>query len=180
MIHWLHLSEADVSKAHRIIVAFKEDDTIDALGFQRISACFDEWFYPAVTTPMTRARYYLFIPAIYTHLERKRLGYRALQEEARTWQNELRRRLLKAEGPGRGVIGEKKEDLQRLPSGVYWSSLTDLGILARREDGHSISEAQYHRMAAAISSDDEVHADEGDDEIPLCQPVDRALPRDGS
>ena len=57
VIHWLHLSDADVAKARGIINAFKEDDTVDALGFQRISERFDDWFYPGVTTPMTRARF---------------------------------------------------------------------------------------------------------------------------
>ena len=43
MIRWLHLSDADVSKARGIIDAFKEDDTVDTLGFQRISERFDDF-----------------------------------------------------------------------------------------------------------------------------------------
>jgi hypothetical protein len=43
VIHGLHISDADVSKVRGISDAFKEDDTVDALGFQRISERFEGW-----------------------------------------------------------------------------------------------------------------------------------------
>jgi hypothetical protein len=42
---------------------------IDELGFLMLQGPFSEHFYPAVTTPMMRARYFIFIPAIYKYLE---------------------------------------------------------------------------------------------------------------
>ena len=162
LIHWLHLTDDDLSQARRIIAAFKEDDTIDALGFLRISERFDDWCYPAVTTPMTRARYYLFVPAIYRALERQQLGLRELRDGAESMQHQLRRILVKTERPRNGVIGERADDkIRRLPSALYWSSLTTLSLLARRADGRSLSEAAYLRAATSRASDsDEVETDE--------------------
>ena len=165
LIHWLHLTDDDLSQARRIIAAFKEDDTIDALGFLRISERFDDWCYPAVTTPMTRARYYLFVPAIYRALERQQLGLRELRDGAESMQHQLRRILIKTERPRNGVIGERADDkIRRLPSALYWSSLTTLSLLARCADGRSLSEAGYLRAATSRASDsDEVETDEGID-----------------
>jgi hypothetical protein len=95
-IQWLHLTDEDLSRARRVIAAFKEDDTVDVLGFQPISERFDDWFYPAVTTPMTRAKYYIAVPAIYAYLERQQLGYQRFLERASAMQHELQRILLRA------------------------------------------------------------------------------------
>lgn len=182
MIHWLHLSDADVSKARGIIDAFKEDDTVDALGFQRISERFDDWFYPAVTTPMTRARYYLFVPTIYAHIEGQRLGYRALLDTSVKLQHELRRRLLRTEKTRHGVIGEKAgEDLRRLPSNVYWTALSALGILRRDLDGKTWGEREYQRVAGSSEpADNIVRADEDVDVEPGAPAFwDSGLPREG-
>jgi hypothetical protein len=152
----------NVSKARRVIDAFKEDDTIDALGFQRISERFDEWCYPAVTTPMTRARYYLFVPAIYSYLERQHLGLQGFRDRAAGMQHELRRILVQTERTKKGVIGEKAEEgLKRLPSSLYWSSLGDLGLLKRNADGTTWSEAQYQRVVNTDLADVAIHTDEG-------------------
>src|SRR5262245_26092263 len=131
---------------------------------------------------MRRARYYIFIPVIYLHLERKGFGYRAFREKAEERQHELQRVLLRAEGKRKGVIGENaRERLQRLPSNVYWSAFTDLGILAKRGDGRAWSEVDYQRNASAAGDGDlTVHADDGHDEEDALPNVwDPDLPRDG-
>ena len=50
---------------------------------------------------------------------------------AESMQHQLRRILVKTERPGNGFIGERADDkIRRLPSALYWSSLTTLSLLA--------------------------------------------------
>jgi hypothetical protein len=161
-ITWLHLTDADVSRARRVIEAFREEDTVDVLGFQPISEAFDDWFYPAVTTPMTRGRYYIFVPAIYRHLERQRLDLQAFRREAADLQHELQRALSSVEAAGGGVIGHRAEDgIRRLPSAIYWRSLARLGIFRAGTGAGEWSEARYQLEATARSESSTVESDEG-------------------
>ena len=55
----------------------------------------------------------------------------ALVHGAESMQHQLRRILVKTERPGNGFIGERADDkIRRLPSALYWSSLTTLSLLA--------------------------------------------------
>ena len=65
----MDLTADDAAKAKQFLESFLVEDTIDALGFQPISDAFAERFYPGVTTPMTRARYFIFVPAVYRDCE---------------------------------------------------------------------------------------------------------------
>ena len=68
-VSWLSSSSAEIARARHVLKSLTLGGTIDELGFLVLQGAFADVFYPAVTTPMTRARYFVFVPAIYRYLE---------------------------------------------------------------------------------------------------------------
>jgi hypothetical protein len=154
-IGWLSSSSAEITRARGVLDALKKPGVIDELGFLMLNGAFAERFYPAVTTIMTRARYLIFIPAIYQHIEQSRKGVgRDVDKLSRDLQFDLSVALSKNE---KSFIGrEGGRSLIRVPSTVYWGALESLGI-ARR----GLSESSYQRRLAEgafgvqVSQDDD-------------------------
>src|SRR3954464_2017785 len=67
---WLSSSSAEIARARSVLDALRSPGVIDELGFLMLNGAIADRLYPGVTTPMTRARYLVFIPAVYRHLER--------------------------------------------------------------------------------------------------------------
>jgi hypothetical protein len=163
---WLSSSSAEIARARNILKALTPGGVIDELGFLILNGAFADRFYPAVTTPMTRARYFFFVPAIYQYIERSGMGVgRDVDRLSRNLQNDL----LKAVENEEGAIGAraKKEgrEVLRPPSEIYWSALSVLGFATQR-----ISLATYQRRLSAgafrtqVTRDDDkaIHADEAE------------------
>jgi hypothetical protein len=162
----LSSSSAEITRARNVLKALTPGGVIDELGFLILSGAFADRFYPAVTTPMTRARYFFFVPAIYQYIERSGMGVgRDVDRLSRNLQNDL----LKAVESEDGAIGAraKKEgrEILRPPSEIYWSALSVLGFASQR-----ISLATYQRRlsegsfkAQALRDDDKaIHPDDAD------------------
>ena len=140
---WLDYSEADRRKMLNVISAFREKETRDELGLGSVRDAFADRFFPGTSTIQTRARYFLFVPWIYLHLERERVSPGDIARQARRDEVRLIDALIKGgeSGEGDGVIGRRvRAALQRLPSSVYWLGLGMWGI--RHFEG---SQDQYHR-----------------------------------
>lgn len=69
-VSWLSSSNAEIARARQVLDSLT-GGVIDELGFLVLQGAFADHFYPLVTTPMTRARYPIFIPAL---LQPNRLG----------------------------------------------------------------------------------------------------------
>jgi hypothetical protein len=153
-IGWLSSSSAEITRARGVLDALKKPGVIDELGFLMLNGAFAERFYPAVTTIMTRARYLIFIPAIYQHIEQSRKGVgKDVDKLSRDLQFDLRNALSKNE---KSFIGrEGGRGLIRVPSTVYWGALESLGI-ARR----GLSETSYQRYLAEGAFGAQVHKDD--------------------
>lgn len=153
---WLSSSSAEITRARAALDALRKPGVIDELGFLMLNAAFAERLYPGVTTIMTRARYLIFIPAIYRHLEqsRKAVG-KDTDRIARDLQFDLRNALEKNETSFIGKEGGR--NLIRTPSNVYWSALGALGITSRR-----ISEASYQRQLKEGTFGPHVYRDDDD------------------
>ena len=125
-ISWLYLSDSDIESAAKLMAAWKEDDAADSLGLRQLNDLFSEWLYPGLTTPMTHARYFVFIPALFQILEsRPHLNANRARQAAKDLQHKLRQAI----GDARGNIGrEAGEHLKKWPSTIYWNALRDLGI----------------------------------------------------
>lgn len=124
-----------------LIDVFREKSILDELGLGTIRDTYSEHFFPGTSTIQTRVRYFLFIPWIYRQIEDERVPSHRAAARARELQWKLVQSLKTGgTGDGQGVIGfEAGENLQRLPSSIYWWGLRRWGI--RRFDG---SIEQYH------------------------------------
>jgi hypothetical protein len=160
-IAWLSSSSAEIARARDVLKALKPGGVIDELGFLVLQGAFADYFYPAITTLMTRPRYLVFIPAIYRYLEQ---SGKARGRDVDRLSRDLQYELLKALGDEEGAIGkEKGRSLVRTPSEIYWSALARLGLATER-----VSEAVYQRRLAegqyrtrALRDDDaSVHPDD--------------------
>jgi hypothetical protein len=98
-VSWIYLSDGEIERAEKLIAAFKEDDAADSLGLRPLNDLFSDWLYPGLTTPMTRARYFLFIPAILQNIEQhQHRTPERVREAAKKAQHELRKALGRVEG----------------------------------------------------------------------------------
>lgn len=163
-ITWLSSSSAGISRARDVLKALTPGGVIDELGYLMLQAPFAEHFYPAVTTPMTRARYLIFIPAIFRHLEQSGAATgKDVDRVSRDLQYDLLMALLQNEKTAIGK--EHGRALVRVPSDIYWNALGALGIATQR-----ISEASYQsRLSAGLyrqrilkDDDDALHPDEAE------------------
>jgi len=142
-IGWLYLSETEIEQAEKLIASLKEDDAADSLGLRRLNDLIADWLYPGLTTPMTRARYFVFIPTFLRALEERRHRTPAL---ARAASKAAQHELQKAIGRVDGNIGRKsKENLKKWPTTIYWNGLRTLKILTA-----PISESAYYRAISKI------------------------------
>lgn len=137
---WVDFAEEDRRKMAEVIDLFREQDTRDELGIGVIRDALADLLFPGTSTIQTRARYFLFVPWIYRRHEEKSTPGSAIARKARF--DEIRLiDVLVGSGEHDGVIGvEKRGELQRLASSVYWAGLATWRV--RRFKG---SQDQYHR-----------------------------------
>jgi hypothetical protein len=139
---WLDYSEHERRRMLDTIELFGERTTRDELGLGGVRDAFADQLFPGTSTIQTRAKYFLLIPWIYLILERKQTPSGAVELKGRKLETELIFALALAESEDKeGIIGiQAKENLQRLPSNIYWQGLGTWGI--RLFPG---SQDQYHR-----------------------------------
>lgn len=141
---WLDYSEAERRRMNEVIGLFREQGILDELGIGSIRDAFADLFYPGTSTIQTRARYFLFLPWMYLAIEKDEVPSSQVFQRARDDQIKLIYALERGSDRS-GIIGvEAREQLQRLPSSIYWSGLASYGI--RRFRG---SAEQYYRSLDA-------------------------------
>lgn len=80
---WLDSSEQQRNQMLDVINLFREKETRDELGIGTVRDAFADLFFPGTSTIQSRARYFLFIPWIYTYLEKKQVPSAKIWERAR-------------------------------------------------------------------------------------------------
>lgn len=102
-------------------------DARDELGLAAIRDSFADTFFPGLSTIQQRVRYFLFVQWCCELAAR-----RGSEDQILTalWEAEVALiRTLTPLGEGEGVIGlNAQENLERMPSDVYWSGLAVLGM----------------------------------------------------
>ena len=137
---WIDFAEEDRQKMLDVVSLFREQDTRDELGIGTIRDAFADHFFPGTSTIQTRARYMLIVPWVYLELERKKTPSSEVANKARKMETRIIGAILES-GETQGVIGQDaRDDLQRLPSNIYWAGLASWGIRC-----FSGSQAEYHR-----------------------------------
>ncbi|MCK1513073.1 hypothetical protein IVB22_10920 [Bradyrhizobium sp. 190] len=126
--------------------AAKGQDARDELGLGTIRDSFADLFFPGLSTIQQRVRYFLFVQwcceVAASQGESDRILSRLRENE------EALIHSLKHLGEGQGVIGiVSQEDLERMPSEIYWNGLMVLGM--RRTRGNR---QRWARQVAASRS----------------------------
>ena len=133
VLAWLDYSEADQRRAQEIVRMFSQPESRDELGLGQIRDALSDTLFPGTSVLLTRARYLLFVPWFYREGARRRHQGSQLS----SWVDTQERRLIGAlrnGGDSSGLIGGVVgEQVQNLPSTIYWNSLRRFGIL--RQDG---------------------------------------------
>jgi hypothetical protein len=137
---WLDYSEHERRKMLDVIELFGERTTRDELGLGGVRDAFADLLFPGTSTIQTRAKYFLFVPWIYLILEDKNVPSSAIAVKARKLETELINALSASDDTSGVIGGRAKENLQRLPSNIYWQGLHAWGI--RLFPG---SQDEYHR-----------------------------------
>jgi Family of unknown function (DUF6361) len=154
---WLDQSEEQRRKVLDVIDLFREQGTVDELGFGTIRDALADILFPATSNLMTRACYYFFIPWMYLRLEDQKTSSSEVAAKARREELKLIERLLDA-GEQEGVIGRRaRGGLRRLPSSIYWAGMKRLKICLF--DGSSDSynrslDRFYQRQRMTVKTDD--------------------------
>lgn len=122
-IGWIDLSEEEQKRARDYLRSLSEG-TLDELGFGIIRDFLADKFFPATSTIMTRARYFILVPSIYLHvLKQGDVGERAKKKCARL-EKKLRATLIR-----NGAIENwRKEEVKRYPASIYWAGIRRLKI----------------------------------------------------
>ena len=133
VLAWLDYSEADQRRAREIVRMFSQPESRDELGLGQIRDALSDTLFPGTSVLLTRARYLLFVPWFY----REGVRLRRQGSQLSSWVDTQERRLIGAlrnGGDSSGLIGGVVgEQVQNLPSTIYWNSLRRFGIL--RYDG---------------------------------------------
>lgn len=153
-VAWLDLSSKDIDEALRLL-APGDEDTVDELGLGVLAENVSERLYPATNVTMKYARYYLFVAAIYRHLETLNIPSAQVRAHRRTLENKLRDAL--ESGGETDFHGSRARDkLRRYPSNIYWGGMRDLGLYLHDEsDGDYIERLdQWHESRRGLLNDD--------------------------
>jgi len=137
---WLDYSEHERRQMLDVIELFGERTTRDELGLGGVRDAFADLLFPGTSTIQTRAKYFLFVPWSYLTLEGKHTPSASIGLRARKLETDLIRSLSTSEDASGVIGGRAKENLQRLPSSIYWQGLSVWGI--RQFQG---SQDEYHR-----------------------------------
>ena len=155
---WLDYSEKDRQIVLNILELLKKSETRDELGIGVVRDAFSDMLFPGTNTIQTRAKYFLFIPWIYKSLEEKKVPSSKIEGRGRKDEIRIIDCLLRSDDQ-EGIIGkEAKENLQRLPSSIYWHGLEAWGIRLYPypiSDYHRSLDAFYRSDKAATNSSDE-------------------------
>jgi hypothetical protein len=128
---WLDHDGAREEAILKALGAARGSDARDELGLGTIRDSFADLFFPGISTIQQRVRYFLFVQwcceLAASQGDADRIVARLRANEEALIES------LKHLGEGQGVIGIlSQEDLERMPSEIYWNGLAVLGMRRMR------------------------------------------------
>ncbi|MFB2572709.1 DUF6361 family protein [Micrococcus sp. IITD107] len=124
---WLALDPEQRRRMMEAVDQFRDETTIDDLGFGAIRDSFADALFPGTSTIQTRLRYALFIPWLLQEASHRQT-VAGMQAMFRKYEYQLID-ALKRGGESQGVIGVTAgRSLRRMASEVYWGSMLRWGI----------------------------------------------------
>jgi hypothetical protein len=129
-----HLGWIDFSRSHRdkvlaVMDHFQDEGMVDEMGLGTIRDALSDRMFPGTSTIQTRAKYFLLVPWIIRHVERRGDPDRFLAELDSEEVQFVK--ILRDTRKAAGIIGARKKNAnpKRKPSSVYWNGLRTYGIL---------------------------------------------------
>ena len=130
LIAWLDSSAEEQRRVREIVAMFTDKGTQDELGIGQIRDALSDSLFPGTSTIQTRAKYFLFVPWLFQKASETVSGKSVVARVDR-YERQLIE-ALRAAGAVDGLIGvQAGVKVKILPSTIYWSGLTRLGILTR-------------------------------------------------
>ena len=153
---WLALDPEQRRRMMEAVDQFRDETTIDDLGFGAIRNSFADALFPGTSTIQTRLRYALFIPWLLQEASHRQT-VAGMQAMFREYEYQLID-ALKRGGESQGVIGVTAgRSLRRMASEVYWGSMLRWGITEPGFTPRTYFERELLRreeLAAAPRSED--------------------------
>lgn len=119
---WLALDPEQRRRMMEAVDQFRDETTIDDLGFGAIRDSFADALFPGTSTIQTRLRYALFIPWLLQEASHRQT-VAGMQAMFRGYEYQLIG-ALKRGGESQGVIGVTAgRSLRRMASEIYWGSM---------------------------------------------------------
>ena len=173
---WIHFSDTTRRQVLKIIDILGESGTIDELGIGVVRNAFSNELFKGISTIMTRARYYYFVPYLMIDFlrEKQKLSIAMYMNKAemdllenmtRHYTNPEKERIIGYTIAKRNDQFGKKDELVRKPSEIYWGGIREYGIFKKDHSFgqlcNSIEKGNYGKKTKDHrGSDDEV----GDDD----------------
>lgn len=153
---WVDHDSEHEQSVLRALGAAKGHDARDELGLGTIRDSFADVFFPGLSTIQERVRYFLFVQWCCEIAARQGDAQRIVEELRKTEAHLIQR--LSLLGSGEGVIGiQSQEDLERMPSEIYWNGLAVLGMRRARGSrlrwARQIAASRESARQAALSED---------------------------
>lgn len=124
LISWIDFSEEDQKRAQDYLRSLSEG-TLDELGFGIIRDALSDLFFPATSTTMTRARYFILVPSIYLFVLEPGAKGSSVKRKCDSMERDLRKLLI----DNKSIENYRKEQVKRYPASSYWAALRRLGIV---------------------------------------------------
>ncbi len=141
---WIDFSETDKNKAMKALEMWQDAGTVDELGVGVVRDALSDAMFPGITTIMTRAKYYFIVPRIiHSYLSdekiQKRISLRKylndreneiMQELAQKYDFDEEQRIIgiNIAKHNKGLPSQRKKELARKPSSIYWNGMKAYGI----------------------------------------------------
>lgn len=132
----MNFNQEALNRAGKVLKMLQGQGAIDELGLGRIRDVFSNSMFPGLSVLQTRAKYFLILPALYAHLERKRMAdAREARSIVRDYEVRITRRLMDgSEKDTGGIIGadslrNREKYVKYDPTYVYQAGMETYGLL---------------------------------------------------
>lgn len=150
---WIDFSDEDQKRAQDYLRSLSEG-TLDELGFGIIRDAFADLFFPATSTIMTRARYFILVPSIYLATLQQGDHGASAKRKCERMELSLRKKLIE----NKSIENYRKEEVKRYPASIYWAGLRRLGIVNRLIGSQaSYFDSTHDAVVASSSIKDDDH-----------------------
>jgi hypothetical protein len=124
VLGWIDFSDEDQKRAQDYLRSLSSG-TLDELGFGIIRDAFADVFFPATSTIMTRARYFILVPSIYLTVFKQGEFRDKAMRKCERMEVALRKQMI----DNNALERARQMEVKRYPASVYWAGLRRLGIV---------------------------------------------------